>query len=44
MADLKEWHVGIKFYFKLGKTFTQTSNMLKVAFVEQKVRRTQVFD
>jgi hypothetical protein len=35
MADLKEWHVGIKFYLKLGKTTTETSDMLKVAFVEQ---------
>jgi len=44
MGDLKEWLVGIKFYFKLGKMFTETSTMLKVAFVEHTVGRTQVFD
>jgi hypothetical protein len=44
MADLKEGHVGIKVYFKLGKMFTETFNVLKVAFVEQTVGRTQVFD
>jgi hypothetical protein len=44
MAYLKEGHVGIKVYFKLGKMFTETFNVLKVAFVEQTVGRTQVFD
>jgi hypothetical protein len=34
MADLKEWHVGIKFYFKLDNTFTETSDIFQVAFVE----------
>jgi hypothetical protein len=44
MADLKEGHVGIKVYFILGKMFTENFNVLKVAFVEQTVGRTQVFD
>jgi len=44
MTDLKEEHIGIKVYFKLGKMFTETFNVLKVAFVEQTVGRTWVFD
>jgi len=44
MTDGKEQHVCIKFYFKLGRSSTETSETLKVPSGEQTVGRTQVFD
>jgi hypothetical protein len=32
MADLREQRVCVEFYFKLGKTATETHQMLKQAF------------
>jgi hypothetical protein len=36
--------VCIKFCFQLGRSATETSESLQVAYIEQTVERTQVFD
>jgi len=41
MKDLEEQHVCIKFCFKLGKAFTETSQMLQQAYGEDCLSRTQ---
>lgn len=43
MSDLKEQHICLKFFFWLGKNATETLEMLKVAFGEQRMGRTQSF-
>jgi hypothetical protein len=40
MTDLKEWLVCNKLCFKLRKNATETSEVLKVAFVERTTGRT----
>ena len=41
MSDFPEQHVCMKFCFKLGKTFLETSEMLKQAFWDETISRTQ---
>jgi hypothetical protein len=41
---LKEWHICSKFCFKLWKNAIEAFEMLEVAFGEQTVGRTQVFE
>ena len=43
MADFREQRACIKFSFKLGKTATQCYEMLKTAFGEQAMGRSQTF-
>ena len=43
MADFREQRACIKFCFKLGKTATGYYEMLKTAFGEQAMGRTQIF-
>ena len=43
MADFCEQCTGIKFCFKLGKTATECYEMLKTAFGEQAIGRSQTF-
>jgi hypothetical protein len=43
MADFREQRACIKFCFKLGKTATERYEMLKTAFGEQAVGRSQTF-
>ena len=43
MADLREQRACIKFCFKLGKTATECYEMLKTAFGEQAMGRSQTF-
>ena len=43
MADFREQHAFIKFGFKLGKTATECYEMLKTAFGEQAMGRSQTF-
>ena len=43
MADFREQRACIKFYFKLGKTATECYEMLKTAFGEQAMGRSQTF-
>ena len=42
MADLREQRACIKFCFKLGKTVTECYEMLKTAFGEQAMGRSQI--
>jgi hypothetical protein len=42
MGDLKKPHICIKFCCKLGKNARETFKILKVAFREQTMVRTQV--
>jgi hypothetical protein len=44
MTDFKEQHICIKFYFKVGKTIMETCDMLKLAFGEKTMSRTQTFE
>jgi hypothetical protein len=44
VADLKELHVCVKFCFKQRKIGMETVKMMKVAFGEQTVGRTQLFE
>lgn len=44
MADLKQQRLCVTFCFKLEKNATETFEMLKVAFGEQAIGRTQVFE
>jgi hypothetical protein len=41
MADLKEQSIFLKFCFRLGKTASETHEVLKTAFVDNAVGRTQ---
>jgi len=41
MKDLEEQSVCVKFFFKLGKTFTETFQMLQQAYGEHCLSRTQ---
>ena len=43
MADFREQRACIKFCFKLGKTATECYEMLKTAFGEQAMGRSQTF-
>ena len=43
MADFHEQHAYIKFCFKLGKTAAECYEMLKTAFGEQAMGRSQTF-
>ena len=43
MADFREQRAYIKFCFKLGKTVTECYEMLKTAFGEQAMGRSQTF-
>ena len=43
MADFREQRVSIKFCLKLGKTATECYEMLKTAFVEHVLGRSQTF-
>ena len=43
MADFREQRACIKFSFKLGKTATECYEMLKTAFGEQAMGRSQHF-
>jgi hypothetical protein len=43
MADFKEKYVGIKFCFDLGKTVTETFEILKLTFREETMSRTQTY-
>ena len=43
MADFREQHACIKFYFKLGKTATECYETLKAAFGEQAMGHSQTF-
>ena len=43
MADFREQRACIKFCFKLGKTATEYYEMLKTAFGEQAMGRSQTF-
>jgi len=44
MGDSTEQRICIKFCFKIGKTATETYQLLQQAFSEDAVGRTQVFD
>jgi hypothetical protein len=44
MADLKKQNVCVKFCFELGKTASETHEMLKTAFGDNAMRRTQTFE
>jgi hypothetical protein len=44
MADLREWHVCIKFCFQLGKAAAQMHQMLKQAFGCNSLGQTQIYD
>jgi hypothetical protein len=41
MSDVPEQHVCVKFSFKLGKTFSEAFEMLKQAFWDEAISRTQ---
>jgi hypothetical protein len=43
MADLKEQHICVKFFFTLGKTASGTHEMPRTAFGDSAVGRTQTF-
>ena len=43
MADFREQRACIKFCFKLGKTATGCYEMLKTAFGEKAIGRSQIF-
>ena len=44
MKDLEEQRVFVKFCFKLGKTFTETFQMLQQAYGEDRLSRTQCYE
>jgi hypothetical protein len=44
MADLKEQCICVKFCFKLGKTASETHEILKTAFDDIAMGRTQTFE
>jgi predicted RNase H-like HicB family nuclease len=44
MKDLEEQRVRVKFCFKLGKTFTETFQMLQQAYGEECLSRTQCYE
>lgn len=44
MADLCEQRVVVKFSFLLGKTGTETLEMLKTAYKDDALKKTQVFE
>jgi hypothetical protein len=44
MADLKEQRVFVKFCFLLGKTAAETVTMLKEAFKDEAMGKTQVYE
>jgi hypothetical protein len=44
MADLKEQSICVKFCFKFGKTASETHEMLKTAFGDNAMGRTQTFE
>jgi hypothetical protein len=44
MADLKEQCICVKFCFKLGKTASETHEMLKIAFGDSAMGRTETFE
>jgi transposase len=44
MADLKEQRICVKICFKLGKTASETHEMLKTAFGDNAMGRTQTFE
>ena len=44
MKDLEEQRVCVKFCFKLGKTFTETFQMLQQAYGEDCLSRTQCYE
>jgi len=44
LCESTEQHICIKFYFKIGKTATETYQLLQQAYGEDAMGRTQVFD
>ena len=44
MCESTEQRICIKFYFKIGKTATETYQLLQQAYGEDAMGRTQVFD
>jgi hypothetical protein len=44
MCESTEKRICMKFYFKIGKTATETYQLLRQAFGEEAIGRTQVFD
>jgi hypothetical protein len=44
MVDLKEQHICMKFCFKLRKTASEMHEMLKIAFGDNAMGRTQMFE
>jgi len=44
MKELEEQRVCVKFCCKLGKNFTETFQLLKQAYGEECMRRTQCYD
>jgi hypothetical protein len=44
MADLKEQRICVKFCFRLGRTSSETHEMLKTAFGDNSMGRTQTFE
>ena len=44
MCESTEQHICIKFCFKIGKTATETHQLLQKAYGEDAMGRTQVFD
>jgi len=44
MCESSEQRIWIKFCFKIGKTTTETYNLLQQAYGEDVMGRTQVFD
>jgi hypothetical protein len=44
MKDLEEKHVCVKFCLKLGKTFTETFQMLQQSYGEDCLSRTQCYE
>jgi len=44
MGDFHEQHVCVKFCFKLGNTFSDTFEILKQAFGEEAMSRTQTHE
>jgi hypothetical protein len=44
MSDRTEQRICLRFCFRLGKTATEAHEMLKKAFMEEALSRTQVFE
>jgi hypothetical protein len=44
MADLKEQRICVKFCFRLGKTASETHEMIKTTFGDNAMGRTQTFE